>query len=394
MKNQLAFDDSQINLAALKERAFNLRWATQPADVIPLTAADPDFMTAPEIVNAIQSYAAAATFSYGPAEGLLEFRQAIVKFLAEKRSIYTDVNKVLPVDSAAQGMMITARYCLQPGDEAIVFDPVDFLFKTSVENAGGKTVLFPIDVKTGAIDFDVLQSLITPKTKMLCLCNPLNPSGKVFTKEELEMFGNIAVENDLWIMSDEIWSDIVYPGNTFTSIASISKEIAEHTITVYGFSKSYGLAGLRIGYIVAPGELVYEGLMETSQMKTTAYGISTISQIAGTAAYNESFYWVEAFIAHLTKMRDMVVQRLNKMKGVSCHLPQGCYVVFPDISKTGKTSGYIADYLLQEARVAVVPGAAKWFGPGAEGHIRLCFATSETILTEALNRIELALAKM
>lgn len=394
MSKHLVFDDSQINLSALRKRAYNLRWATQPEDVIPLTAADPDFMAAPEIVNAIQQYAADGTFSYGPAEGLPEFRAAIVNFLSEKRNIVTDAQKVLPVDSAAQGMMIAARYCLQPGDEAIVFDPVDFLFKTSVENAGATTVLFPIDVKTGIVNIDLLRSLITPKTKMLCICNPLNPSGKVFTKSELEVFGNIAVENDLWIMSDEIWSDIVYPGNHFTSIASISKEIAEHTITVYGFSKSYGLAGLRIGYVVAPSDLVYEGLLETSQMKTTAYGISTVSQIAGTAAYNEAFYWVTAFLEHLEKMRNKVVSRLNKMKGVSCHLPQGCYVVFPDIRQTGKSSVFIADYLLKEARVAVVPGAAKWFGPGAEGHIRLCFATSETILTEALNRMEAAFEKL
>lgn len=388
------FDNSNVNMKALRERAFNLRWATLPKDVIPLTAADPDFRCAPEIVEAIQAYASESVFSYGPAEGLLSFREAIVQFLASKRNIKTNVDEVLPVDSAAQGMMITAKYCLQPGDEAIVFDPVDFLFKTSVENAGAKAVLFPIDVKTGVVDFDLLRSLITPNTKMLCICNPLNPGGKVFTKEELETFGNIAVEHDLWIMSDEIWSDIVYPGHVYTSIASINEEIAKHVITVYGFSKSYGLAGLRVGYIVAPSRFVYEGLMEVSLMRTTAYGVSTISQIAAQTAYESCFYWVENFVQHLTGIRNYAVAQLNDMKNVSCHAPQGCYLVFPDISKTGKSSVDLAEYLLKEAKVAVVPGAEKWFGPGASGHIRICLATSEDIFKEAFERIAIAMNKL
>ncbi|HEX6914100.1 MAG TPA: pyridoxal phosphate-dependent aminotransferase [Chitinophagaceae bacterium] len=387
------FSDSDINMPALRQRAFNLRWATLPEDVIPLTAADPDFRCAPEIVQAINDYSAERTFAYGPAEGLRSFREVIARTVGERKNIQTTADLVLPVDSAAQGMFVVAKYCLQPGDEAIIFDPVDFLFKTSVEAAGGKAVLFPVDVATGKYDLDRLRSLVTPRTKMLCLCNPHNPIGKVYNRAELQELGNFAVEHDLWIMNDEIWSDIVFPHAQFTSMASISPEISERTLTVYGFSKSFGLAGLRVGYIISPSAMVHEGIIETSMVRTTAFGVSTVSQVAAQAAYEHCWYWVEEFIAHLTKNKNYAVSRLNQMPGVRCHQPQGCYLVFPDIRETGLNGTALADLLLKKGRVAVVPGAEKWFGPGASGHLRLCIATSHSILKEGLDRMEQTLLR-
>ncbi len=388
------FTDSDVNMKALRSRAYNLRWATLPEDVIPLTAADPDFPCAPEIAEAISTYAAERVFSYGPPQGLPAFREAIAQTMQTKRNIAVTAEKVLPVDSAAQGLFIVARYCLQPGDEAIIFDPVDFLFKRSIEAAGGTPVYFPIDVATGTFSLELLRSLITPKTRLLCLCNPHNPSGKVFTHEELAALGQIAIEHDLWIMNDEIWSDIVFAPHTYTSMAAVSEEIAARTITVHGFSKSFGLAGLRIGFIISPSAWIHEGIVDTSLVATTAYGVSTVSQVAGQAALEKAWYWVENFLQHLTAMRNYTVERLNSFNGVRCHQPEGCYLAFPDIQETGMTSVQLSDYLLQQAKVAVVPGAEKWFGPGAEGHIRLCFSTSAGILREALDRIEHALQKI
>jgi len=388
------FSDSDINMPALRQRAFNLRWATLPEDVIPLTAADPDFKCAPEIVEAINAYSAERTFAYGPAEGLLTFREVIAKTVGERKNIRTTPELVLPVDSAAQGMFVIAKYCLQPGDEAIVFDPVDFLFKASIEAAGATAILFPIDVATGKYDISLLRSLITPNTKMLCICNPHNPIGKVYSKAELEELGQIAIEHDLWIMNDEIWSDIVFPHTTFTSMASLSPEIAERTLTVYGFSKSFGLAGLRVGFILSPSAMVHEGIIETSLVKTTAYGVSTISQVAAQAAFEKCWYWVDGFLQQLTINKNYAVDRLNKMPGISCHHPQGCYLVFPDIRATKRSATALTEILLKEGRVAVVPGAEKWFGPGAEGHIRICIATSHNILKEGLDRIERTLLKL
>jgi aspartate/methionine/tyrosine aminotransferase len=394
MNNSVQFTDAEVNRQALRSRAYNLRWATLPEDVIPLTAADPDFPCAPEITAAIQAYAGERVFSYGPPEGLPAFREVIAHTLRQRRNIATEASRILPVDSAAQGLFVVARYCLQPGDEAIIFDPVDFLFRSAVEAAGATAVYFPIDVASGRYNLEQLRSLITPSTKLLCICNPHNPSGKVFSREELAALGEIAIAHDLWILSDEIWSDIVFAPAVYTSMAAVNEEIAARTFTVYGFSKSFGLAGLRVGFIVSPSSMAHEGIVETSLVSTTAYGVSTLSQVAAQAAFEKAWYWVDAFLEHLTRMRDLTVAKLNSLPGIRCHTPEGCYLVFPDIKATGMSSTTLSDYLLQQARVAVVPGAEKWFGPGAAGHIRICFSTSERILTEALDRIAYALQKI
>jgi len=213
------------------------------------------------------------------------------------------------------------------------------------------------------------------------------------TREELLQIGQLAVDHGLTIMSDEIWSDIVYPPNSHISMASLSPEIAGRTITVFGLSKTFGLAGLRIGFLVAPDAAVYEQLTELSRVRTTAAGVTTLSQVAALAAYRECWYWADAFVAHLLEMRDYVADRLNAIPGVDCRKPEGTYVVFPNITGLGMGSRQTADYLLEQARVAVVPGLPRWFGPGAEGNIRLCFSTSRGILTEALDRIERALLR-
>lgn len=393
MKKSSRFNDDQVNLKLLRERAFNLRWASVPEDVIPLTAADPDFPVANEIRDAIKNYADGGVLSYGPPEGLASFRKTAARVLNLRKKIPCTANEIIPVNSAAFGMYLVAKTILKADDEAIIFDPVDFLFKKTVEMVGGKAVLCPVD-RNGAFKIKDLEALITPRTKMIGLCNPHNPLGKVYTRKELTELAKLAIRKDIWIMSDEIWSDIVYDKDAFTSIASLDIRIALKTITVYGFSKSFGLAGLRAGLIIAPHKDMYDKLYAVSEMQSTAFGMTTISQIAAQTALEDCWYWVDEFVEHLSTVRDYAVNRLNSIDGVSCRTPEGTYVLFPNITAFGMSSEEMADYLLKEAKVAVVPGAAKWFGPGAEGHIRLCFSTSHEIVKEALNRIEKALSKL
>lgn len=391
MKN---FSDKAVRMDLLKERAFNLRWATLPKGVIALTAADPDFPIAPSIRTAIQDYTEGGVFSYGPAEGLPSFRKTVARIFEQRRGVKSHSDQILPCNSAAYAMFLVAKYCLQPGDEAIIFDPVDFLFKKSVESAGAKAIYCPVDRATGAFDQKQLKKLITKKTKMIGVCNPHNPLGRVLRKQELECIGALAIEHDLWIMSDEIWSDIVYSPSTYFSMASLSKQIAKRTFTVYGFSKSFGLAGLRIGFLHSPSAKINARILDLSEMKTTAYGATTISQIAAQAAWESAWPYFDEFLLHLKQNRDYAVTRLNAIDGVQCHSPEGTYLLFPNIEAYGKSSEKMANYLLKKGKVAVVPGAAQWFGPGAEGHIRICFATSKGILKEGLDRIEQALEKM
>jgi aminotransferase len=382
------FEHSTIDLDILKKRAFNLRWATVPEGVIPLTAADPDFRSAPEIAEAMIRFTKDRYLSYGPPAGLPEFKDCVARFFNEKRGIPASPDLLFPVDSAAFGIYLICKGFLKAGEEAIIFDPVDFLFRYSVETVGAVAVPFAIPAGDASIDFDGLEHLISNKTRMICLCNPLNPTGKVFTKAELTLIGEIAVKHNLIILSDEIWSDIIFTPNVFTSIASINEEIRNQTITVTGYSKSYGLAGLRIGTVMASNEAHYKILFEASLHNSTIHGANVLSQIAVTAALDECGYWLDGFVAHLQKMRDIIAVELNGIAGISCIPPQGCYVAFADISGTGKSSTEIADVLFNEAKVSVVPGAKQWFGEGAEGYIRLSFATSEEIIREALKRIK------
>ena len=385
------FKNNTINLELLKRRAHNLRWATVADGVIPLTAADPDFPSAPEISEAICSFAKDRYYCYGPAEGLTDFKESVANYFQVKRNVPVSPAFTFPVDSAAFGIFVTCQTFLSSGDEAIIFDPVDFLFRYSVEAVGATAIPFAIPPNAVKVNFEHLEKLITPKTKMICLCNPLNPTGKVFTKEELTQLGTIACKHNLIILSDEIWSDIIFYPAIFTSIASLDEEIRNRTITVTGFSKSYGLAGLRIGAVIAHNQEHFLKLMEVSLHYSTVHGANVLSQIAATTALNKCEYWLNDFLKHLTAMKELVVNELNSIPNFRCIAPQGCYVAFTNISDTNKSSQEMQEFLLNRAKVAVVPGLKQWFGDGAEGYIRMSFATSEEILLEALQRIKFAL---
>ena len=387
------FSNESINLDILKKRAFNYRWAEVPEGVIPLTAADPDFPVAPEIRQAILDYVKDGYLSYTPKLGLPEFRSSIANCLSHRKQEGVAPELVLPIDSAARGMYVIAQTVLLPGDEVIIFDPVDYLFKESALAAGAVPVYFPAKLKAdgSGIDLSRLEDYITPKTKMLGFCNPHNPLGMVYSREDLEHVLEVCNRHNLWIMNDEIWSDIVFPEKPFLSLLALGAEKNRRTLSVFGFSKSFGVAGLRIGCIYTAEPEIFEKLVANSAVMTTAGGISSISQVAGIACLEQAYYWVEGFIRHLTANRDYAVERLNSMRGISVHKPQATYLLYLDISGTGMGSQEFVDWMITEAKLALVPGTEKFFGPGAEGHVRLCFATSRELLTEGLNRLEAGL---
>ena len=382
------FSDERVNIEALKAKAYNGRWAEVEQGVIPLTAADPDFPVAHEITDAIIDYLKDGYLSYTPHTGLESFKHSIARYINTYKSEEVDPALVLPIDSAARGMYVIAESVLSLGDEVIVFDPVDYLFRESSLSAGASITLFPAKVVNDSIDVSSLESYVTPKTKMICLCNPHNPLGLVYSKEDLDTILTIANKYDLWIMNDEIWSDIVYKEKPFISILSFGKERNKKTLSVFGFSKSFGVAGLRAGALYAHEQTIFDTLLEKSQVKTTAGGIASLSQIGAMAALEKGRPWLDSFLVHLASNRDYGVKRINNMKGLHCRTPQATYMFFVDITETGLSSTEFADRLKKEAKVAIVPGISKFFGPGAEGNVRICYATSRAILTEALDRIE------
>jgi aspartate/methionine/tyrosine aminotransferase len=364
------FTNNDINFEALKRKAYNGRWATLEDGIIPLTAADPDFRMSKEIENGIIEYIKDGYLSYGPFSGLPEFKKSVAEhFNTGKNGSFTPEN-ILAVNSAAMGMFMVAKYVLNPGDEAIIFDPVDFLFKKTVDAVGGNIKLCAVDSQTGDIDFEMLVSLI----------------GRVYSKEILQKISEIASAHDLWVMSDEIWSDIVYDKREFNTYSSVSEEAKKKSFTVFGFSKSYGIAGLRIGAVLCNDQDLLDDFTEKSQFNSTIEGVSTLSQIAASVAIDKAKPWFNDFLTHLQHNRDLAHSMLSNSGILTPNLPEATFVIFPKI-ENGMSSDEFAQHVLKQGKVAIVPGSERWFGKGAEGHVRICFSTSREILTEGLQRI-------
>ncbi len=385
------FRDDAVPLNLLRQRAHNLRWAEQPDGVIPLTAADPDFPAAPVIREAIVRYGDSGVFSYGPPGGLADFREAVAGYLRRRGAAVT-AEGVVAVNSAAAGLALLAHHWLSPGDEAIVADPVDFLFGHTVRSAGGAPVLWGLD-RQAPLDLEALAALVTPRTRMLCLCNPHNPLGRCFRRDELEALARFCLARGLRVLSDEIWSDVVYPPATFTSWLALAPELAANGAVVHGFSKSFALAGLRVGYVAMADPAAAARLLEGSEQFSTVDGVSTLSQVAATAAYSpDGLDWLAAFLLHLQARRDQAVARLSAINGLRVHSPAATYVLFVGLPPMQESVEDLVDRLRLEHGVALVPGSPRWFGPGAAGHVRLSFATSAALLGEGLERFAAGLA--
>ncbi len=383
------FSDSAVPLELLRRRAFNQRWAEQEPDVIPLTAADPDFAIAPAIRERLCFAARQGVMGYGPPFGLPCFRRAVAEWMRTTRDIDCMPSDVLATDSAASAMAVVARATLGPGDEALIPDPVDFLFRHAVERAGARAVPVPFSRDTSAARFiDEMQARLTPRTRMLWLCNPHNPLGIVPTVGWIEQVAGWAVSRGLRILSDEVWSDIVFAPHRHASPASLPPAVSRRVAVVYGFSKNFALAGLRVGCVVCTDADWLGRIAQAADADSTVFGVATLSQEAATAALEEGGPWLQAFLAHLTAQRDHVVARMKRWPGMDVAEPQGTFVVFPDVSRLTNDAQAWCDDLKRAGRVALVPGAQRWFGQGAAGHVRLSFATSRGILDRALDRVE------
>ncbi len=382
------FSNESVNADVLKRRAFNYRWAIHPPDVIPLTAADPDFPVCTEVTEALHAYLAEGYFPYGRPDGDMEFKQAVASWYTRRKNAAVSDQLVLPVNSAAYGLFVCAQLiCRNLGDEVLIPDPVDFLFRKSVEHAGGVAVPCRIDSETAVFDFEMLEQKVNARTKAIFICNPNNPLGRALSKDELNRIIQFAQKHKLWLVSDEIWADIDYD-KSCTSIFDRSLEPYDKKLVVSGLSKNFALAGLRIGYIIAADEDVYRELLTCSLHQTTAFGIPLICQIAGTAALNKGEYWLSAFLMHLTKMREKTSRFIDSCSFLESRNTQCTYLAFPKLTLKEANAGEAVAKILEFSKVALVPGGKDWFESGSEGHIRICFSTSEAILDEAFARIK------
>ncbi len=382
-------DFETIDAEFLRKRAA-LKWGPWGKDVISLSVADIDFRVPEEIKEGIIRAVHEDRTPYGPYGGDPDVLEVICQKLNRVNNIPAGPDDVHMIPGTMLAIFLACYYALKPGDEAVICPgPVYPPFMENIYNAEGIPVFNPLNFQNDMkMDLEDLKRRISPKTRLLMVANPHNPTGRVFTREELEGIARTAQEHDLLIFSDELYEDMIYEGNHI-SIASLSPDLFERTITVFGFSKAFGIPGYRIAYLVCRGKHMQE-------LKKRLHGMivhaDTLAQAAAKAALVHGSLWLRRLMAHLLKMRDYGVERLTKIPGVLCPVPQATPFLFPDISSFGKTSKEMTTYLRGEARVIVQSGAD--FGPPGEGHIRINFATSHSVLKEAFDRMEPALLKI
>lgn len=378
-----------IDEGFLRKRAA-LKWAPWAEDVISLSVADIDFRGPREIKEGILRALDEDRTPYGAYAGDPDVLEVVCEKLNRVNRLPATPDDVHMIPGTMFAIFLVCYYALRPGDEAVICPaPVYPPFMENVENAQGVVVFNPLNFSHNLmLDVDDLKRRITPRTRLLMVCNPHNPTGRVLSREELEAVGQIAEEKDLLVFTDELYEDMVFEGD-HVSLASLSPELFERTLTVFGFSKAFGIPGFRVAYIVNRGRHMKE-------LKKRLHGMivhtDTLAQAAAKAALVHGEPWLDAFRVHLRKMRDDALRRLGGISGVWCPRPQATPFVFPNVACFGMTSLQMAAYLEKEARVIVQSGSD--FGPHGEGHVRINVATAPSVIQEAFNRIETALKKL
>ena len=362
-------------------------------EAISLGVGEPDFVTPWSIRDAAIASIEEGRTQYTSNWGLESLREKIAAYLRMRyRVTYSPIDEVLVTVGASEGIDLAMRALVCPGDEVLVPEPSYVSYAPCVTFAGGTAV----PVKTRAEDCfaltpEALAAAITPRTKALILPYPNNPTGGVMTREQLQAIARVLEGTDVIVVSDEIYSELVYGGHEHTAFASI-EGMRERTITLNGFSKAFAMTGWRVGYAAAPRELIAPmfKVHQYTMLCASIQGQVAADRALG-RAFETGFEDVRTMVRSYDRRRRLMVSSLNDM-GLTCFEPRGAFYVFPSITSTGLTSEEFCTRLLERQHVACVPGTA--FGDSGEGHIRCSYATSIENLNEALSRIRQFLAEL
>jgi len=368
--------------AAFETLARATELERQGRNIVHLEIGEPDFDTPGPIVRAgIESLQKGKTH-YAPVNGVWQLREAIARRLSERHGVAVDPSCVLISPGAKVMIFAIIHSLVDPGDEVIYAAPVYPAYEAAVLMAGATPVQIVLDEKREfRFSLDEMARRITPKTKMIVINTPQNPTGGVLTLDDLKGVARLARQHDLLILSDEIYSEIYY-GTPTAGMLDVP-DITDRLLLVNGFSKTYAMTGWRVGYSVLPKELVPTvNLFMNNSVSST----STFCQLAAIEAFSpETAPIVANMVQEFRKRRDVFVDGLNAIPGIRCLKPHGAFYLFPNISSFGRTSKEIADRLLSEAGVAALPGTA--FGAQGEGYLRFSFANSLSNIETALERI-------
>jgi aspartate aminotransferase len=354
----------------------------QGKHVIHLEIGEPDFPTPAHVVEAGQKALGEGWTKYGPTPGFPELREAIAAYISKTRGIAVGPENVCVVPGGKPIMYFGMTALLNPGDEVIYPDPSFPIYESVINFLGAKAIPVPLVENRGfSFDLETLQKSLSPKTKMVILNSPANPTGGVISKGDLEAIANLLRDRDLVILSDEIYSRIYYE----SAPESITQfpGMVEKTIILDGFSKTYSMTGWRLGYGVMPKWIADAvNLMAVNATSCTA----SFTQRAGIAALTGPQDAVGHMVGEFRKRRDAMVQALNTVPGFSCTVPAGAFYAFPNVTKTKMPSKDLADFLLNEAGVACLSGTA--FGRHGDGYLRFSYANSLANILEAIERIK------
>lgn len=361
----------------------------QGKHIIHLEIGEPDFDTPANIKQAAVKALHDGYTHYGPAPGLPQLRKAIAEDVSQSRGIAVDPDQVVVTPGAKPIMFFVILACVNEGEEVIYPNPGFPIYESVIEFINARAIPLVLREEKGfGFDIEDLEKLITPKTRMLILNTPHNPTGGVLTEDDLRRIADLAIKHDLIVLSDEIYSRTVYDGFRHVSIAQFPG-MQERTIILDGFSKTYAMTGWRLGYGVMPRHLAE--IVTKLQINSTSCTAS-FSQIAGIEALKGPQTDVEKMREEFRRRRDAIVDGLNRITGFRCYKPLGAFYVFPNITGTGKDSRTLAEYLLNEAGVACLSGTA--FGKFGEGYLRFSYANSLENINEALLRIEKAVSRL
>lgn len=374
-------------IRVMMERATQMQ--KNGEDVIHMEIGRPDFDTPEVIKQAANTALANGNVFYTSNYGTPELRQAIADKLKRDNGIDYKAEEILVTIGVGEGTYAAVAAFTEPGDEILVPDPVWLNYIHVPHFFGAVPVSYKLREENDyQIDLNEIEGLITPKTKMLVINTPGNPTGVVQSRDTLEKLADIAKKHDLIVVSDEIYEKLVYDGARHVSIAALPG-MKERTITLNGFSKCYSMTGWRLGYAAAPVEFIKAMVRVHAYINTCA---PSFVQEAGITALEKAEPDVQEMVKEYQRRRDYAVSAINAIDGLSCKTPGGAFYIFVNIKSLGRTSAEMADYLLDHAKIAAVPGSA--FGPQGEGYIRLSYACSYERIVEAMERLKKAVADL
>ena len=363
---------------AISSKAAELK--AKGVAVCAFAAGEPDFNTPDCIKRACEQALAQNKTRYVAAAGLPELREAICEKLARENQVHYEPSQVVVANGGKPALAQVFQTMLNPGDEVIIPTPFWLSYPEMVKVAGGVPVFVETRVESGFLmSPEQLEAAITPRTVAVVINSPSNPTGMMYSPEQLKALGTVALKHDLWMVSDEIYEKMVYGGVPQVSMASFGPEFYDHTITVNGFSKTFAMTGWRLGYAAAPKPFAKALASLQSHLASAP---NTFAQWGAVAALKEAAPDVAKMVAAFTQRRDRIYQLVSAIEGIKCPKPEGAFYVFPNIASFGLDSLTFATRLLEEEHVAVVPGIAF----GNDRCVRLSYACSMENIEEGLAR--------